>query len=140
MAKQFHLHFISFLFLRSSLFIHERHTGREAETQAEGERSRLHAGARRGTRSRDPRVTPRAIGRRQTAEPPRCPFHLPFRNEGQTAEPWCHQGRLPGFKGPSAACGGSGDSSRHRGQSNGGSSMKGAGGNPARGGEGPGRR
>ncbi|XP_048949017.1 bifunctional methylenetetrahydrofolate dehydrogenase/cyclohydrolase 2, mitochondrial isoform X5 [Canis lupus dingo] len=43
----------------------EREREREAETQAEG--------ARPGPRSRDPRVTPWAKGRRQTIEPPRDP-------------------------------------------------------------------
>ena len=45
---------------------------KEAETQAEGEAGSMQ-GARRGTRSRDPRIAPWAKGRRQTAEPPRDP-------------------------------------------------------------------
>ena len=45
---------------------------REAETQAEREAGSMQ-GARRGTPSQDPGVTPWAKGRRPTAEPPRCP-------------------------------------------------------------------
>ena len=50
------------------------HTQRErdAETQAEGEVDSMQ-GARRGTRSRDSRITPWAKGRRSTTEPPRDP-------------------------------------------------------------------
>ena len=44
------------------LLIHERHTHREAETQAEGEAGAMQ-GARRRTPSRDPRITSRAEGR-----------------------------------------------------------------------------
>ena len=47
-----------------------RDTQREAETQAEGEAGSMQ-GARRGTRSQDPGVTPWAEGRCSTAEPPR---------------------------------------------------------------------
>ena len=50
-----------------------RDTEREAETQAEGEAGSMQ-GARRGTRSRDPGVTPWAEGRRSTTEPPRRPW------------------------------------------------------------------
>ena len=50
-------------FLRFYLFIHdkEREREREAETQAEGEAASTQ-GARRGTRSRVPRITPQAEG------------------------------------------------------------------------------
>ena len=47
-------------------------TGREAETQAEGEAGSVQ-GARRGTRSRVSRIRPWAEGRHPTAEPPRDP-------------------------------------------------------------------
>ena len=50
----------------------EREREREAETQEEGEAGSM-LGARRGTRSQDSRIAPRAKGRRQTAEPPRNP-------------------------------------------------------------------
>ena len=58
---------------------------REAETEAEGEAGSLQ-GARCGTRSRDPGITPWAEGRHSTTEPPRRPpplanlniFHLLF--------------------------------------------------------------
>ena len=49
----------------------EREREREAETQEREAGSML--GARRGTRSRDSRITPWAKGRRQTTEPPRDP-------------------------------------------------------------------
>ena len=52
---------IIFFFLRFYLFIHERHTQREAETQVEGEAGSTQ-GARRGIRSRDPRTSPWAEG------------------------------------------------------------------------------
>ena len=45
-----------------------RDTQREAETQAEGEAGPMQ-GARRGTRSRDPGVTPWAAGSRQPLSP-----------------------------------------------------------------------
>ena len=61
-----------FLFLRFYLFIHERHTQKEAETQAEGEAGSSQ-GTRCGTRSRDPGIMPWAKGRHLTAEPPRHP-------------------------------------------------------------------
>ena len=48
----------------------ERERERLAETQAEGEAGSM-PGARRGTRSRDSRITPWAKDRCQTAEPPR---------------------------------------------------------------------
>ena len=47
----------NYFFLRFNLFIHERHTHREAETQAEGEAASLW-GAQCGTQSQDPRITP----------------------------------------------------------------------------------
>ena len=50
-------------FLTKILFIHESHTEREAETQAEGEAGSLQE-AWPGTRSRDPRG--HDLGRRQT--------------------------------------------------------------------------
>ena len=50
-----------------------RDTGREAETQAEGEAGSLW-GARCGTRSQEPRITPWAKGRRSTTELPRFPL------------------------------------------------------------------
>ena len=50
---------------------------REAETQAEGEAGSTQE-ARCGTRSRDPRITPRAKGRHSTAEPPRRPNNSQF--------------------------------------------------------------
>ena len=64
-------------FLRFNLFIHERHTDREAETQAEGEAGSVQ-GTQCGTLSRDSRIMPWAEGRRSTscstaAEPPRDP-------------------------------------------------------------------
>ena len=48
---------------------------REAETQEEGEAGSM-PGARRGTWSRDSRITPWAKGRYQTAEPPGIPTFL----------------------------------------------------------------
>ena len=64
-----------FLKIYLFIFIYDRHREREkeAETQEEGEAGSM-PGARRGTRSRDSRVTPWAKGRRQTAEPPRDPL------------------------------------------------------------------
>ena len=58
------------------LFIHERHTEREAQTQAEGEGEEAGSmqGAWYGTRSRVSRITPWAEGRRWTAESPRDPL------------------------------------------------------------------
>ena len=56
-------------YLLSYLFM--RDPEREAETQAEGETGSLR-GPRRGTRFRDPGVTPWAEGRCSTAEPPWC--------------------------------------------------------------------
>ena len=54
---------ISFFFFNFKiLFIHERYTHGEAETQAEGEAGYMH-GARCGTRSQDSRTTPWAEGR-----------------------------------------------------------------------------
>ena len=50
----------------------EREREREAETQAEGEAGSMQ-GARRGTRSRDPGVTPWVEGSRSTTEPRRRP-------------------------------------------------------------------
>ena len=50
-----------------------RDTERGAETRAEEEAGPMQ-GARCGTRSHDPWVTPWAKGRLQTAEPPRHPF------------------------------------------------------------------
>ena len=55
-----------------SLFLHERHRERGAETQAEGEAGSLR-GAPCGTRSQDPGVTPWAKGRHSTTDPSRCP-------------------------------------------------------------------
>uniref|UniRef100_A0A8C0S8I8 Toll-like receptor 9 n=4 Tax=Canis lupus familiaris TaxID=9615 RepID=A0A8C0S8I8_CANLF len=52
-----------------------RDTQREAGTQAEGEAGSLQ-GARCGTRSQDPGITPWAEGRRSTPEPPRSPQPL----------------------------------------------------------------
>ena len=54
------------------LFIHERHTERGRERQAEGEAGSLW-GAQYGTRSWDPGVMPWAEGRCFTTDPPRCP-------------------------------------------------------------------
>ena len=53
----------------------DRERERDAETQAEGEAGSMQ-GARRGTRSQDPRIMPWAKGRHQTAEPPRDPCFL----------------------------------------------------------------
>ena len=61
-----------YLFLKKILFIHDRERKREAETQAEGEAGSMPE-ARRGTRSRDSRMTPWAEGKCSTAEPPRHP-------------------------------------------------------------------
>ena len=47
---------LNFFFLRFYLFIHERHTQREAETQVEGEAGSLR-GAQCGTRSQDSGIT-----------------------------------------------------------------------------------
>ena len=47
-----------FFFLRFYLFIHERQTEREAETEADSMQ-----GARCGTQSRDSRITPWAEGK-----------------------------------------------------------------------------
>ena len=66
----------SFFFLKISFF-HERHTEREAETQAEGEPDSMQ-GARCGTRSLDSRLTLWPEGRQQTAEPCRCPRTFRF--------------------------------------------------------------
>ena len=54
------------------LFIHDRHTQREAETQAEGEAGSTQ-GARCRTRSQVSRIMLWAKGRRPTTEPPRLP-------------------------------------------------------------------
>ena len=51
----------------------DRDREREVETQAEGEAG-LMQGARCGTRSPDPRITPWAKGRCSTTEPPRVPL------------------------------------------------------------------
>ena len=66
--------FSAFLFLKKILFIYlfMRDTQREAETQAEGEAGSLW-GARCGTQSWYPGITPWAEGRHSTAEPPRRP-------------------------------------------------------------------
>ena len=56
---------------------------REAETQAEGDAGSMQ-GARCGTRSQDPRVTPRAEGRHPTTEPPGAPNALIFNTDVQT--------------------------------------------------------
>ena len=61
-----------YFFLRL-LFINSWKTQRAAEKQAEGEAGSLQ-GARCGTRSQDPGVTPWAEGRHPTAEPPRHPL------------------------------------------------------------------
>ena len=55
-----------FIFLRSYLFVHERHRERGRD-QAEGEAGSMQ-GARRGTRSQDPGVTPWAKGGHSTAK------------------------------------------------------------------------
>ena len=52
---------------------------REAETQAQGEEGSMQ-GARCGTRSWDTRITPWAEGRSPTAEPPRRPKGIHFKN------------------------------------------------------------
>ena len=52
-----------------------RDAQREAEIQAEGEAGPPW-GARYGTPSQDPRVTPWAKGRCSTTEPPRCPREI----------------------------------------------------------------
>ena len=52
-------HTIFFFF--KILFIHERHTQKKAETQAEGDAGSMQ-GARRGTQPRDSRITPWAEG------------------------------------------------------------------------------
>ena len=53
------------------------HTHTEAETQAEGEAGSMQ-GARRGTRSQDPGITPWAKSRCSTTEPPRHPIEMIF--------------------------------------------------------------
>ena len=55
-AAQLYPH-VLFCFLKDFIYLFMRDTEREAETQAEGEEGSLR-GARRGTRSRDPGVTP----------------------------------------------------------------------------------
>ena len=60
------------LFLRSYLFIHERHREREAETKAEGEAGSPQ-GTQWGTPSQDSRITTWARSRPSTTEPPRHP-------------------------------------------------------------------
>ena len=64
-------------FKRFYLFIHERHTQREAGTQVEEEADSLW-GAWCGTQSQDPRIMTWAKGRCSTTEPPRCPCFLYF--------------------------------------------------------------
>ena len=61
------------------LFIHERHTEREAETLAEGEAGSMQ-GARCRTRSWDSGITHSAEGRHSTAEPPRRPNNFLIEN------------------------------------------------------------
>ena len=70
----FKIYLFIYLFIHSFIhsFIHDRRRERETETQEEGEAGFMQ-GARRGTRSRDSRIAPRAKGRRQTTEPPRDP-------------------------------------------------------------------
>ena len=74
------------LFLKNILFTHSRETQRErerkreAETQAEGEAGSMQ-GARRGTQSRDPRITPWAEGRCSTAGPPGRPHQTYFKGK-----------------------------------------------------------
>ena len=65
------------IYLRFYLFIRERE--REAETQAEGEAGSLE-GARRGTRSRVPRITPWAKGGAKLLSPSGCPFYYFLKN------------------------------------------------------------
>ena len=60
---------IFFVFKIFLIYLFRRDPEREAETQAEGEAGSMQ-GARWGTRSRDPGVTPWAKGRCQTAESP----------------------------------------------------------------------
>ena len=58
-------------------------TQREAETQAEGEAGFMQ-GARRGTRSRDPRVTSWAEGGAKPLSHPGFPNHCFFKNSFYT--------------------------------------------------------
>ena len=71
--------FFFFFFFKDFVYLFMRDTEREAETQAEGEAGSMQ-GARCGTRSQDPRVTPWAVGRRSTTEPPGCPWAIILNN------------------------------------------------------------
>ena len=66
-----------FFFLKIYLFIYDRHRERGRDTGG-GEAGSM-PGARRGTRSRDSRITPWAEGRHLTAEPPRDPINHCFK-------------------------------------------------------------
>ena len=59
-------------FLRFYLFMRDTQREREAETQAEEEAGSMQ-GAQRGTRSWDPRITPRAEGGPKPLSHPGCP-------------------------------------------------------------------
>ena len=65
--------FLFFVFFKDLIYLFMRNTHTEAETQAEG-KAVSPWGARCGTRSQDPEITPWAEGRCSTAEPPRHPF------------------------------------------------------------------
>ena len=74
-----------FIFLKDFVYLFMR--GREREREREGEASTHEKqapcrvqGARRGTWSRDPRITLWAKGRRSTTEPPRDPLTLEFKS------------------------------------------------------------
>ena len=62
-----------FYFLSIYLFIHERHTQREAETQAEGEAGSMQ-GLQGGTRSQDSRIMPWAEVGANLLSHPGCPY------------------------------------------------------------------
>ena len=67
--------FFKYLFFKDIyLFMIDIERERKAETQEEGEAGSM-PGARRGTRSRDSKTTPRAKGKRQTTEPPMDPLY-----------------------------------------------------------------
>ena len=70
---------IAGFFKRFYLFIHERHTQGEADTQAKGEAGSMQ-GARCVTRSQNSRITAWGKGRRSTTEPPRHPSIAVFEN------------------------------------------------------------
>ena len=70
-------------FFLKDLFIYDRES--EAETQEEGEAGSM-LGARRGTRSPDPRVTPWAKGGNKPLSHPGCPHIIFSRKRGKISK------------------------------------------------------